>query len=132
MLMRVLALLTVVALLVAAGWALNDAIQGAPRTAVNPIVLVEPSPDEPAEDDSGPRGQNKPSGHNPSGGGGRPDPNPNGGSTGGSGDGGPSGGAGGAAPAPPPPARPAGDEDEGGTGGEATGGGATDDGGGDD
>jgi hypothetical protein len=128
MLMRVLALLTVVALLVAAGWALNDAIQGAPRTAVNPIVLVEPSPDEPAEDDdSGPRGQNRPSGHNPGGVGGRADPNPNGGSSGGSGDGGPSGGAGGAAPAPPPPARPAGDEDEGGAGGEAT-----DDGGGGD
>lgn len=109
MLMRVLALIAVVVLLVAAGWRLNDAIQGAPRTAVNPIVLVEPSPDETTED-SGPRGQDQPAGHNPGGGGGRGDPSPNGGSSGGPGGGGSSGGPGGAAPAPPPPARPAGDD----------------------
>jgi hypothetical protein len=118
--MRVLALLAVVALLVAAGWALNDAIRGAPRTAVKPIVLVDPSRDDIEETnarDSGPRGQNRPAGDKPGGGG----------SSGGPGGGGSSGGAGGAAPAPPPPARPAGDDDD-----DGAGGGATDDGGGDD
>jgi hypothetical protein len=130
--MRVFALIAVVVLLVAAGWALNEAIQGAPSTAVKPIVLVDPPLDDikkTNDDHSRPRGQNRPAGDRPAGDpGGQADPRSGGGgSLGGPGGGGSSGGSGGAAPAPPPPARPAGDDVD-----DGAGGGATDDGGGDD
>jgi uncharacterized membrane protein YgcG len=134
--MRALALLAVVALLVAAGWALNDAIQGAPRTAVEPIILLEPPSPENIEkvrandpgtpDRSGPGGSPSDDEADPGGGGSTGGPG-GGGSTGGPGGGGSSDGPGGAAPAPPPPARPAGDDDD-----DVPGGVATDDGGGDD
>jgi hypothetical protein len=110
MLMRALAFLGIAAVLVAIGWALNRAIEGAPNSDVNPIVLVDPGRERvERRDEEGERaGDRTHGGRQGTGNLGEEAPNPRG--QAGSSQGPSSGPGVGAPQAPPPPPRPAGDD----------------------